>query len=124
MKKALIVDDSSTVRSIIAKILRDYGFDNVQAANGREAFSVLENNPDVSIAFVDWNMPVMTGIQFVSMVRADRRFSGLSLVMVTTETELPRITMAVEAGIDEYIMKPFTREIFDQKLSLLGIGAV
>lgn len=124
MMKALIIDDSSTVRSIIAKMLKSWGIENVQAENGLEAISTLESNTDVCIAFVDWNMPVMNGLQFVTHVRGDKKFVDLKLVMVTTETELPRICAALEAGVDEYIMKPFTRDAFLEKLSLLGIETI
>lgn len=121
MMKALIIDDSSTVRSIIAKMLKEWGIENVQAENGEVAFSTLKQNPDVTIAFVDWNMPVMSGIQFVKLVRAEEKYNPVKLVMVTTETEMPQISTALEAGVDEYIMKPFTKEIFKDKLSILGI---
>jgi len=121
MSKALIVDDSSTVPPIIAKMLTSFGIDNVQAGNGQEAYNTLEKTLGVTIAFVDWNMPVMSGIQLVRMVRADAKFQTMKIVMVTTETEMQQVTTALEAGVDEYIMKPFTKEIFREKLELLGI---
>jgi len=121
VKTALIIDDSSTVRSIIAKMLTSWGIANVQAENGAEALEKLESNPGIDLAFVDWNMPLMNGIQFVRSVRSQDKYKALKLVMVTTETEMPQVATALEAGIDEYIMKPFTKEIFQEKLALLGV---
>jgi len=71
---------------------------------------------------VDWNMPEMDGLAFVRAVRAEPRYAGLRLMMVTTENELPRLTSALEAGADEYVMKPFTREVIREKLGLLGVA--
>src|SRR5262249_41590554 len=122
--KALVVDDSSTVRTIISKMLRDRGIESVQAANGEIAYTVLEQNPDVTVAFIDWNMPVMSGIQLVQLIRSNPQYSAFKLVMVTTETEMPRVVTALDAGVDEYIMKPFTEGIFQEKLDMLGIGSM
>ena len=121
MTKALVVDDSSTVRSIITKMLASWGISAVQAGSGREAYASLENNADVDIAFVDWNMPVMNGIQLVQLIRSEEKYQGMKIVMVTTETEMPQIIRALEEGVNEYIMKPFTKEIFQEKLALLGV---
>lgn len=122
MAKALVVDDSSTVRSIITKMLLDWGIESVQAGNGQEALNMLEQNKDVSIALVDWNMPVMSGIEFVRHARENGEYKGIKIVMVTTETEMHQVVKALEAGVDEYIMKPFTKEIFEEKLTMVGIA--
>lgn len=121
MNKALIVDDSSTVRLIIAKMLKGLAIESVQAVDGLDACKVLSQNPDIQIAFVDWNMPVMSGIQFVETVRANNKFGALKIIMVTTETEMHQVATALEAGVDEYIMKPFTEEMFKEKIALLGL---
>lgn len=120
-QRALIIDDSSTVRSIIAKMLHSWGISSTQAENGQEAYTRLEKEANFTIAFVDWNMPVMDGLEFVRSVRAEQRYEALKLVMVTTETEMPRLCAALEAGADEYLMKPFTKEAFREKLALLGV---
>ena len=122
MTKALVVDDSLTVRSIITKMLSESGIGAVQASNGQEALKVLDSNPDVSISMVDWNMPVMNGIDFVKQVRSLPQYSKMKIVMVTTETEMRQIMLALESGVDEYIMKPFTKEIFEEKLSMIGFS--
>jgi two-component system chemotaxis response regulator CheY len=123
MKKALVIDDSSTVRLIVSKMLKGLGYDSVQAANGLLALDELSKNPDVTLALVDWNMPVMSGLEFVQHARKSSDQAKLKIVMVTTETEMHQVSKALEAGVDEYIMKPFTKEIFEEKLAMLGISA-
>lgn len=122
MAKALVIDDSSTVRTIISKMLSSFGIESIHAGDGQEAFSLLEKSTDIEIAFVDWNMPVMNGLQFVKKVNSDSKYKDVKLVMVTTETELSQITTALECGVHEYIMKPFTPDAFKEKLALLGIN--
>jgi two-component system chemotaxis response regulator CheY len=117
--RALVIDDSRTVRAIVGKILRDEGLDVVEAGNGREGLDRLRDTPDVGLVLVDWNMPEMNGLEFITAVRADRAFDAVRIVMVTTETEQVQVLRALEAGANEYVMKPFTREILVAKLSLL-----
>ncbi|HUA60983.1 MAG TPA: response regulator [Verrucomicrobiae bacterium] len=122
MNKALVVDDSRAVRMILSKTLRELGFEVLQAANGVEALDVMARNGEsVQLALVDWNMPEMNGIELVRRLRAQSRYDRLRLMMVTTETEIERITAALEAGANEYIMKPFSREVVEDKLRLLGV---
>ncbi|MEO0321660.1 MAG: response regulator [Myxococcota bacterium] len=121
--RALVIDDSKTIRRILSKMLADVGFDEVyEAANGVEALDLLQKIERPHIALVDWNMPEMDGYTFIRMVRRREDFKDLRLMMVTTETELERVTEALEAGADEYVMKPFTREVILEKLHLLGFG--
>lgn len=120
--KALVIDDSSTVRKIISSILQKLGCECVQAANGEEALQVYQANPDVTLAMVDWNMPVMNGLEFVKRVRETTNSDSLKLIMVTTETEFRQVSAAIEAGVDEYIMKPFTPEMVEEKLQLAGVS--
>jgi len=119
--KALVIDDSRAMRSILAHILRQLGFEVTEAGNGREGLEQLKRLPTVDVALVDWNMPEMNGIDFVRSVRADVGHSDLRLLMVTTETETSQVMMALEAGANEYVMKPFTKDIIQQKLELLGL---
>jgi len=70
---------------------------------------------------VDWNMPEMTGIEFVQAVRAKPEYDGMKLMMVTTETEMSQVSVALEAGANEYAMKPFTKEVLHDKLTMLGV---
>lgn len=122
MSKAMVIDDSRTVRMILAGTLKELGYEVCQASNGREALAIAENeNAQISFFLVDWNMPEMNGLEFVRHVRADPRFSSVPLMMVTTETEMEQMMTALEAGANEYVMKPFTREIIADKLRLMGV---
>ncbi|NLE70931.1 MAG: response regulator [Actinomycetales bacterium] len=119
--KALVIDDSRTMRRIIGGILRPLGFDVVEAENGQDALDALEAGLDAELACVDWNMPVMDGLGFISAVRRERRWRDLTLVMVTTESEQSQIVRALAAGAHEYVIKPFTPDAIRDKLQLLGL---
>jgi two-component system chemotaxis response regulator CheY len=119
--RVLVVDDSRAMRAIIGGYLKQVGCQVAEACNGKEALDLLEREAGFGLALVDWNMPVMNGYDFIRAVRADSRHADLPLVMITTETEMSQVNRALEAGANEYIMKPFTREILLDKLHLLGI---
>ncbi len=119
--RALIIDDSRAMRAILAGMLRQLGFETIEAANGQEALDRLRQHGKPDVALVDWNMPVMSGYEFVRAVRANPDLDDLRLMMVTTETELHQVSTALEAGANEYVMKPFTREAIRDKLDLLGV---
>jgi two-component system chemotaxis response regulator CheY len=121
--RALIVDDSSTMRSILRMILRGAGFETVDAANGAEALDRLRERGSQDLALVDWNMPQMDGYSFLCAVRTDHAHDGMKIVMVTTETELVQVQNALQHGANEYIMKPFTKDAVLEKLQLLGMIA-
>ncbi len=119
--QALVIDDSRAVRLLICSILREQGFDVCEAAHGQEGLQRLHDNADISLILVDWNMPVMDGLEFIQAVRGQREWDGVRIVMVTTESESQQVQRAMTAGADEYVMKPFTREVLVAKLSLLGV---
>jgi two-component system chemotaxis response regulator CheY len=119
--QALVIDDSRAVRMVIGGILREVGFEVVEAANGQEALDRLEENPDVGVALVDWNMPVMDGLEFIKAVRKAQRWNHVRIMMVTTETESERLIEAISAGANEYVMKPFSRDVLVAKLSMLDV---
>ncbi len=122
MSKAMVIDDSRTMRMILSDTLAELGYQVAQASNGKEALSTLEREGDAfSLFLVDWNMPEMNGLDFVKCLRANPRYSAVPLMMVTTETEMSQMTTALEAGVNEYVMKPFTKEIITDKLRLLGL---
>jgi two-component system, chemotaxis family, chemotaxis protein CheY len=122
MAKALVVDDSRAMRNILTKIIAGCGFEVCQASNGREALEVMHREfPAVGLVLADWNMPTMNGLDFVKHLRAEPRYEGVTVVMVTTETHLEQMTAALSAGVNEYVMKPFTAEMIADKLRLLGI---
>lgn len=118
--RALVVDDSRTMRLIIMRALRKLGFEALQAEDGRIALDLIATGTAVDLILVDWNMPVMNGLEFIRSVRATDPSSGAKIMMVTTETELPRVAAALEAGADEYLIKPFDAESIADKLRLLG----
>jgi two-component system chemotaxis response regulator CheY len=118
--RALVIDDSRTVRLIVGKILTELGFEVTEAANGREGLDRLRQDP-VELVLVDWNMPEVNGLDFIKAVRAQRIYDPVRLVMVTTEIEQDQVIRALDAGASEYVMKPFTREILVAKLGLLDI---
>ncbi len=122
MEKVLIVDDSRAMRRILGTTLRELGFEVAEAANGQEALERLDNmDQPVRFMLVDWNMPKMNGLDFVLKVRENKRFEKSSILMVTTETAVDQMVKALDAGANEYVMKPFTKEIIEDKLRLLGI---
>ena len=123
--QAIVVDDSRAMRMLMGRLLKDIGFEVDEAGDGCQALvrlrERLAENP-LQLALVDWNMPEMSGIELVEAVRADPAFAALRIVMVTTETELSQVTRALDAGADEYLMKPFTRDDVVGKLELLGLS--
>jgi two-component system, chemotaxis family, chemotaxis protein CheY len=122
MAKALVVDDSRAVRMILAKILKELGFDVLEAANGREALEVIEaERTAVTLVLADWNMPEINGLELLKRLRQNPELSSLLVVMVTTETALDQMATALEAGANEYVMKPFTKDILVEKLQAIGI---
>lgn len=123
--KALVVDDSRAMRAMLRKMVLDLGYDVIEAEHGQDALDRLEEQTDeVGFALVDWNMPVMDGITFIRSVRDQRRWDRLRLMMVTSETNPRHVYEALKAGADEYAMKPVTREVIKEKLSMLGIQPV
>ena len=122
MDTVLIVDDSRAIRRILGTTIRELGFEVAEAANGQEALDRLEDmEQPVRFMLVDWNMPKMNGLDFVLKVRENKRFAESSILMVTTETAVDQMVKALDAGANEYVMKPFTKEIIEDKLRLLGI---
>jgi two-component system chemotaxis response regulator CheY len=119
--RALVIDDSRTVRIIIRKILTEVGLEVSEAGNGREALDQLRQIPEVDLILVDWNMPEMNGLDFVTAVRSDRAYDPVRIMMVTTETEQSQVILALKAGANEYLMKPFTKDVLVAKLSLLDV---
>lgn len=118
---ALVIDDSKAMRTILRGILKALGFDVLEAADGCEALVRMSETADIALALVDWNMPNMNGFEFVKEVRALSVYDSTKLMMVTTETEMEKVISALEAGADEYLMKPFTKDAMLEKLDMLGI---
>ena len=120
--RALVIDDSTAVRTIIRRILSEVGFEVFEASDGQQALDCLKANGSLDLAMVDWNMPVMNGFDFITAVRGDHAHDQMRLMMVTTETELSQVAKALAAGANEYVMKPFTKDMILEKLTILGMA--
>jgi two-component system, chemotaxis family, chemotaxis protein CheY len=118
---ALVIDDSKAMRLILCRMLRELGLEVTEASNGSEGLTKLAGGLSPTLILVDWNMPEMTGIEFIEAVRNAPYESQAKVIMVTTETELPQMQRALSSGADEYVMKPFTREAIHEKLQLVGL---
>lgn len=119
--RALVVDDSKAMRMILERTLQDLGFEVKGVGHGQSALDLLNQGEAVDLMLVDWNMPVMNGYELVKAVRANVLLGSVQILMVTTETSLSSVDLALAAGANEYLMKPFTRETLQDKLALLGI---
>jgi two-component system, chemotaxis family, chemotaxis protein CheY len=119
--RALVVEDSSTIRKILCEYLRKMNIEPVEAADGREALDRLKGMPAPDLVLVDWNMPVMSGIDFIRAVRELHIYDPLPLIMVTTNSESDYLGTAMDAGANEYIQKPCTLDALREKLDLLGL---
>jgi two-component system chemotaxis response regulator CheY len=121
--RALIVDDSRFVRSFLRGLLEGKGIECEEAADGQAGLDRLHGDQVFDLALLDWNMPVMNGLDTLKELRAEG-FSGIKVMMVTTEAENDFILSALDAGADEYLMKPFDDEALNEKLAMLGLAEV
>jgi len=120
--RALVIDDSKAIRMILSQILQTIGFEVEAASNGLEALQLIREKGKFDLALVDWNMPEMDGYDLVCEIRKEPRFNEMRLMMVTTETEMSQVVKALEAGANEYVMKPFTKEMILEKLAIMGLS--
>ena len=118
--KALVVDDSRSMRAILSKQLKELGFQVAEAPGGVEALRILNEQGAFDLVLLDWNMPEMDGRTLLEKLRAEPEFAELPIMMVTTESEMEQVEVALEAGASEYLMKPFDRQALAEKLLLLG----
>ena len=120
MKSCLIVDDSRVVRKVARRIAQDLGFDCSEAEDGQKAYEACESAmPDAII--LDWNMPIMSGIEFLEKLRQMTNGDHPKVVFCTTENDIEHIQRAMQAGANEYIMKPFDSEIIETKFTQIGL---
>jgi two-component system chemotaxis response regulator CheY len=122
--KMLVIDDSKPMRTFLTFLGGQMSFATVEACDGREALDILiRNDPrdPFHVALVDWDMPRMNGLEFVQAVRRNRDFADLKLMMVTTQNALDRVALALQAGADDFLMKPVTEEMLAEKLQILGL---
>jgi two-component system chemotaxis response regulator CheY len=116
--KVLVVDDFLTMRRILKNILKQVGFKTMEEAeDGAQALDMIKNaDPTFDLIIADWNMPKMTGIELLKAIRADPELKHLPVIMVTAEAQKSRVLEAVQAGVSNYIVKPFTAETVKAKL--------
>ena len=119
--RVLIVEDSRAMRAIIERMFSLLGLETTQASDGAEALQTLQSDANYDLALVDWNMPKLNGLELVKAIRADDTFKNIKLMMATTETEIERVVLALNEGADEYVMKPFTKDVLKDKLKILGL---
>ncbi len=122
MPRILVIDDSSTIRSAIKRILVGLSHDVREAPDGAAALEVVKEDPGVAAILCDIDMPVMDGLSFVSALRTESALPQPPVIMCTTHNSFERIGDALGRGANEYIMKPFTEEIIAEKLAAVGIG--
>jgi two-component system chemotaxis response regulator CheY len=120
MKTCLVVDDSKIVRKVVRRIVEHLGFAVSEAENGHAAFEHVKTHP-VDVMILDWNMPIMDGLECMKAIRADGQLAQPKIIFCTTENEFNKIEQAITSGADEYVMKPFDETIIASKLSQLGL---
>ncbi|HYK37997.1 response regulator [Alloacidobacterium sp.] len=121
-KRALIVDDSRSIRSYVRLLLERQRFECLEAENGQEALAVLKDRGPCDFALIDVNMPVMGGLECVRAMRRTAEMDSMKIMMVTTEADHALIEQALEAGADEYLMKPFGADVLTGKLQMIGVA--
>ena len=121
MKTCLVVDDSKVIRKVARHILETLEFNVVEAGDGREALAYCQSSPP-DVVLLDWNMPVMSGMEFLRALGTARLDQRPKIVFCTTENGVGHIRAAIEAGADEYVMKPFDRETLESKLQIVGLA--
>ena len=120
--RTLVIDDDSAMLSIISSILTGFGCEVITASNGQEGLDRMTEFGPPDVVLVDWNMPVMNGLEFIKLVRKNPKFDGLPIVMVTTELEMSQLALTFDAGVSEYIMKPFSPIMIQEKLQMVGMS--
>jgi two-component system chemotaxis response regulator CheY len=119
--EVLIVDDCKVTSKILSRFMQELGFSVSSVSSGEAAVEYLTNHQSPSIMLVDWVMPGMSGVQLVAWLRAQPALTETPVLMVTGERDLTRVAEALSNGANEYIMKPFSKEVLEEKLQLLGI---
>lgn len=122
--KMLIIDDSKAMRTFLQHLASELSFKTEEAEDGRAGLSkLIKNDPaePFDVALVDWDMPNMNGLELVQTIRRNKDFSALKMMMVTTQNTMERVSAALEAGADDFLMKPVTKESLEEKLQILGV---
>ena len=120
-KNVLIIDDCKFTTKVLSGVMQELGFTVHTALSGEEAIAFLEMHEPPSLFFVDWVMPGMSGVEFVTWLRSQATTNKTPVLMVTAQRDLTNIMEAMQKGASEYIMKPFTKEAIEEKLRLIGL---
>lgn len=115
--KALVVDDSKMVRTVQQRALESMGWEVVQASNGEEGLAALEKLGGCHLVLADWQMPVMDGLAMVKRIRADQRYKDVVIIMISSNAVLESIQEALDAGVNDFVMKPFSVEALKERVS-------
>ncbi|MEM9159554.1 MAG: response regulator [Verrucomicrobiota bacterium] len=118
--KSLIVDDSKAMRRLLTAYIQANDIEVVEACDGQDALEKLQEETDFNFALVDWDMPRMNGLEFVKAVRSNSAFDNMTVMMVTSHNSMDDISQAIEEGSNDFLMKPFTEEMINEKLRMLG----
>lgn len=120
--RAIVVEDSKAMRMILTNILHGLGFEVHEVGDGIAALDLLRKLGCPDVALVDWNMPHMNGLDLVRLIRTSEIYDPMRVMMVTTQSEVTCVQAALQAGVDEYVMKPFTADVIVEKLAMMGIS--
>ena len=124
MKKVLLIDDSKTARTLLKRIFIELEeWEIKEAGNGQEALDQLKAGETFDLICIDWNMPIMNGLEFIKEAKKMFELHSTWMMMVTTETEMNNMHKAMVAGANEYVMKPFTKDVILGKLEMMGLLA-
>jgi two-component system chemotaxis response regulator CheY len=118
--RALIIDDSSTMRMMLAHLLKGQGYQILEACDGQDALAKLQDCPAPELITLDWNMPVMNGLDTLKAIRSNPDYQGSRILVISSETEQERVAEALRGGSDEYLMKPFSPDAFQFKIEMLA----
>lgn len=122
--KSIVIDDSRTVRKMLCHYMQSLDIETMEAEDGCDALSLLgtEDPSSIEIALVDWDMPRMSGIEFLKEIRSCSEFSHLKVMMVTSHNKPEDLMRAIELGANEFLMKPFDEDMFRDKMRILGLA--
>jgi two-component system chemotaxis response regulator CheY len=120
--RALIIDDTRISRLIVDGILKGIGVETHEASNGNEALKILQHEGPFDVVLLDWNMPEMNGLQFVTKVRKNKKYDRMKIIMLTVESHLKDMAEVLEAGANEYLIKPAREKALLEKLALVGVA--